>query len=496
MEQERCQTVSLGVFLSLWNGTQNLTTPAIHYRIATWLQTSWENGQTRLLLQAFRASGKSTLAAIFCAWILYRDPDLRILVLSAESMLAEKMVRTIRKMIERHPSTAPLRPNRPDQWAADSFTVNRKRVSRDPSVLARGIHANITGSRADIILCDDVEVPNTADTPEKRVRLRGRLAENNFILTPGGTMLYIGTPHSYFSIYADMPRRETGDESIFLSGYHRMTIPIVGDHGKSVWPERYDDAAIEAIRLSVGPLHFSSQMMLEPVNLTQSRLDADLLLPYDESLNYKEVQKTSILTLCGRRLMSASAWWDPAFGRGSGDSSVVALVFTDTMGDRWLHHMEYIKVVPGEQEDEATQQCRSVAKLAREFMIPIVAVEINGIGKFLPAILRKVLADENINCAVVEKHSTQNKTTRILEAFDAVMAAKSLHVHQSVYQTPFLTEMMEWQPYKAGVKDDGLDAVSGALLLEPVRLPKSFTTAKKLWSGSGDGHVAVTDFDI
>lgn len=223
MNQNRCQSADFDVFIAIWNATQNYTTPGIHFRIGIWLQKCWERGEKRLLLQAFRASGKSTLAGLFSAWLLCRDPDLRILVLSAEQTLSAKMARTIRKIIELHPLAAHLRPDNPDQWAADSFTVRRNRIGRDPSVLARGLHANITGARADIILCDDVEVPNTCDTAEKREKLRDRLSENEFILTPGGTQLYIGTPHTYYSIYAKEARTEIGEEDIFMKGFRRQT---------------------------------------------------------------------------------------------------------------------------------------------------------------------------------------------------------------------------------------------------------------------------------
>lgn len=247
MTQECCQTSKFGVFLSAWNENQNYKTPSIHFQIADWLQESWERGQTRLLLQAFRASGKSTIVGLFAAWLLTQDPDLRILVLSAEANLSAKMVRTIRKIIERHPLTTRLRPNRADDWASDSFTVRRKRVSRDPSVLARSLFSNITGSRADIIICDDVEVPNTCDTVGKRASLRERLSENQFILVPGGTQLYIGTPHNYYSIYAASPREEIGEVQEFLYGYERKNIPLIKENGESAWPERYSIKAIENI---------------------------------------------------------------------------------------------------------------------------------------------------------------------------------------------------------------------------------------------------------
>lgn len=496
MSHNRCKDDDFDVFLSLWNATQNQRTPNIHFSIATWLQKCLERGQTQLLLQAFRASGKSTLSGIFCAWMLCRDPDMRILVLSAESFLAQKMVRTIRKIVEKHPLTRNLRPNNPDQWGESGFTINRKRVSRDPSVLARGLYANTTGTRADIIICDDVEVPNTCDTAEKRAKLRDRLAENDFILTPGGLQLYLGTPHHYFTIYADRPRREIGETDIFLKNYERLTIPILNGEGNSAWPERYDLDTIGDLRRKSGPSKFSSQMMLNPVNIADGHLDVSLLQPYDDELSYLEVQQKMILSLCGRKLVSASAWWDPAFGKGRGDASVLAVAYTDEDGDQWLHRITYITVAPKGDEDEASLQCRAVVEIAKQLYLPCIYVETNGLGKFLPAILRREMGEARIACSVIEKHSTQSKETRILESFEVPMAAKALHIHSSLYKTPFIREMSEWNLSIKGGHDDGLDAAAGALAMEPMRLKRSFTTTGKIWSGYGGGHAAITDFDV
>lgn len=494
MAQDRCYTVSLSVFLELWNVTQNQTTPPIHRRIATWLQKCWERGDRRLILQAFRACGKSTLAGIFSAWVLYRDPDLRILVLAAESRLSNKMVRQIRKLIEKHPLTTHLRPKNPDEWAADSFTVNRTRVSRDPSVLGRGLFANITGTRADLILCDDVEVPNTCDTADKREKLRERLSENEFILTPGGSQIYIGTPHSYYSIYAKEARAETGEQDIFLKNYLRMCYPILKD-GESIWPERYSLEKIEEIRTRSGPMKFTSQMMLEPVSIMEGRLDATLLKRYADALDYQEIQQETVLSIAGKKIVSASAWWDPSFGSINGDSSVLAVAYTAEGGDYHLHRMEYITVTAKDGEDEASLQCKRVAEIARDLYLPSIAVETNGIGKFLPAILRREMASLRVPCAVMERSSRKAKDERILESFDAVMAARALYVHESVYQTRFMTEMQEWRPGLKAAKDDGLDAAAGALSLEPVRLRRSYDAVRRTWRAH-KAHHAKTDFDV
>lgn len=187
-------------FIYVWFKLQNLSVPRHQRKIAEWLSTLWQSADERQgLLMAFRNSGKSTVVGLFCAWVLYRESATRILVMAADHALAKKMVRNVKRIIEQHPLTGHLKPERLDQWAADQFTVRRDVELRDPSMLAKGIGANITGLRADLIICDDVEVPRNCDTALKRMDLREKLEELDYILTPQGMQLYIGTPHTFYT---------------------------------------------------------------------------------------------------------------------------------------------------------------------------------------------------------------------------------------------------------------------------------------------------------
>ena len=481
-------------FIVLWNQQQNMKTPHLHMNIACWLEERWKSGDRALLLMAFRSAGKSTLVGLFCAWLVYRDPNLRILVLAADFTLAKKMVRNVKRVIERHPLTTHLKPARADQWASDRFTVQRALELRDPSMMARGVSSNITGSRADIVICDDVEVPNTCDSAEKREDLRERLSEISYVLTVDGTQLYVGTPHHYFSIYADIPRKETGEELVFLDGFKRLSLPILDEEGNSVWPERYSAAQIAQIKRSAGPNKFDSQMMLKSVNIMEGRLNPDLLRYYDAPLEY--AKEVNTLYIGQHKIVGASCWWDPAFGKTGGDNSVVAVIFGDEGGNYYLHHIAYLSVDEDDDLDEATQQARQVAKIAKEFYLPSVAVEINGIGRFLPNILRNVLVKARAPCRVRDVSSSRNKDIRILEGFDAVMAAGRLYVHENIAKTPFIMEMREWRPGKSKGHDDDLDAVAGALSLQPDRLERVYAQGAHRWMKGAGAHTAKSDFDV
>lgn len=461
-------------FLWIWNHTQSLPTPRLHLSIARWLADRWSSGDRELVLLAFRNSGKSTLVGLFSVWLLTRNPNLRILVLAGDFALAKKMVRNAKRIVERHPVARHLRATHGELWASDQFTVKRPFEFRDPSMLAKGVAANITGLRADVVICDDVEVPNTCDTAAKRQELRTRLQEIDYVLVPNGTKLFVGTPHTFESIYAESPR--TGNDDVLqpLQGFSRLELPIVDVNGKSQWEERFPLERIDAIRRRTGPAKFESQMMLRPRSILEGRLDPEDLEIYDNELSYIEGNKEAILTIAGRRLVSASCWWDPAFGSlAGGDGSVIALVFADNAGYFWLHRIKYIKVhvQDGDNTDQATEMCRVVARFVRKYYIPCVTIETNGIGRFLPGLLRVELPRLGIQCAVVERTSTRQKDLRILDAFDAVLAARRLKAHRSVWDSPFITEMRDWRPGTGG-RDDGLDAVAGCLLSEPVRLPR------------------------
>ncbi len=246
--------------------------------------------------------------------------------------------------------------------------------------------------------------------------------------------------------------------------------------------------------------------MLRPAAISDGRLDPGALKRYAAELDYREAHGRTVLSLGGRRLRSASCWWDPAFGlqrraRSGGDGSVLAVVFTDDEGEYWLHAVSYLTVSPDSAHgDEASQQCRAVAAFAETYFVPAVTIEINGLGRFLPGLLRRELAETGVPCAVVEAASHRPKHIRIIEALDAVLAAGALHAHDSVWATPLIEEMREWRPGGRG-HDDGLDALAGALSAEPVRIGSAAARSamasrpRQRWRG-GDGHHAAVNFDV
>ena len=456
-------------FLWIWNKINGLKLPRHHKIIGHFLEEMFTSENKRKgLLMAFRNSGKSTLVGLFCAWLLLKKNDLRILVVSADHGLAQKMVAHTKHIIEHHPACFGMKPCNPEEWASDCFTVRRSKVSRDPSMLARGLAANMTGCRADVILCDDVEVPKTCNNSAKRKDLRTKLSELNYILTPGGMMLYIGTPHTEETIYQ---KKE---------GWRLLKLPLLNQAGESVWPERFTATKIAEIRRATTPNKFASQMLLQPVKYEGNRLDKKYLKIYDFPLSYLEANGYGILKIGKTKMVSASCWWDPAFGKIGGDASVIGVVFTGEDGNYYLHDLRYLQVPEG--AESAHWQCEQVANFVWDNYLPTLHLETNGIGQFLPALLRQEFARRHMGCSIVEENSHQNKIERILGALEVPLLNGSIYINASIMQTPFPDEMQDFSA-SGHTHDDGLDTVAGCILSEPVRLPHviNFNKNRPLW---------------
>lgn len=481
-------------FVWLWNQTQNQSTPKHQIKMIKWLEKQYFSENRNSLLMSFRSSGKSTIVGLFCAWLLLINPSLRILVLAADHSLSRKMVRNIKRIIEKHPLTLKLKPKLSDEWASEKFTVKRPLELRDPSVIAKGLNANLTGLRADIIICDDVEVPNTCDTYQKRKDLRESLSELDYILTPNGMHLFIGTPHTYYTIYRTKEQETPKDCDTFLKNYKKLKLPII-INGKSIWEEKFPLKKIEEIRRKSANNKFLSQMMLTPSNICNSRLNPDNLQIYEDEIEFLYGNNSYELKIKGEKMLSCSCFWDPSFGSAKGDGSIIACVFSNNKSF-YLHDLTYIEVPSSRVDKAAGYQCIQAASFIKRNYIQSIKIETNGIGKFLPGLLKQELERQKIPCSVLETSSSKSKNVRILEALETLLAEKLLNVHKKVLSTPFCEEMREWQAELSANKDDGLDAVSNCILSEPFNFKSGYIPKTLDWRFSRQGFSAQTDFKL
>ena len=190
---------------ALWQQLDLPSPTRAQYAIADYLQ----HGPKRLQIQAFRGVGKSWITGAFVLWTLFNNPEKKIMIISASKERADNMSIFLQKLIIETPWLAHLRPKSDDsRWSRISFDVNCS-PHQAPSVKSVGITGQLTGSRADLMILDDIEVPGNSMTEMMREKLLQLCTEAESILTPkkDSRIMYLGTPQTTFTIYRKLAER-------------------------------------------------------------------------------------------------------------------------------------------------------------------------------------------------------------------------------------------------------------------------------------------------
>lgn len=243
----------------------------LQYAIADKIQ----NGPRDFQLQAGRGAGKSAIMACYASWLLLRDPDTTVLVISAGADRAIKFISQVHQILTVVPYMAELLPKEFDKDSAWGFNVgNRGKIGQDLSCYAKGVTGQITGSHADYVLLDDVEIEKNSDNPTARSRLIERLAELEQIRNPvpHGRILFLGTYQSTDSIYLRLPYPIIKFPAVMpdpmiesqVENVDEYIMSLDTDPGHTVDPQRFPQHVLEERLAKIGPRHFALHYLLDP----------------------------------------------------------------------------------------------------------------------------------------------------------------------------------------------------------------------------------------
>ena len=169
-----------------------------------------DNGPRRCCIQAFRGVGKSWITSAYVIHQLLLRPSMNILVVSASKTRSDDFSTFTLRLIHEMPLLADLIPSSTQRFSKISFDVGLAPASHAPSVKSLGISSQLTGSRADIIVADDVEVPNNSATQGMRDKLGEQVKEFESILKPDkeSKIVFLGTPQCEDSLYNKLMERD------------------------------------------------------------------------------------------------------------------------------------------------------------------------------------------------------------------------------------------------------------------------------------------------
>lgn len=419
----------------------------------------------RFILEGFRGVAKSFITCAFAVWNLWRDPQMKVMVVSANKERADANAVFIKKIIYTLPFLEHLKAREGQRDTQNLFDVGPAKPDHSPSVKSVGIKGQLTGSRADLIISDDVEVPNNSFTQVLRDQLFELVKEYDAIIKPNGTILYLGTPQNEMSLYNELqgrgyqciiyPARYPYDDKHFASYGSNLAKVISKKYlenpqryaGKPTDPLRFDEEDLQKRELSYGRSGFALQFMLDttlsdaekyPLKLKDMLVgtfgldEAPMKLTWlpDPSRRLTDAEVPKVMGLKGDGFYRYFSATDPIksytykmmcidpSGRGKDETGYAVLYY--------LNGYIYLMETGGLLGGYADNVLEKLSNIAKKYKVQEIVIEANfGDGmytKLFEPVLKRIYKD----AGVTEVKSTGQKELRIIDTLEPVISNHKL----------------------------------------------------------------------
>lgn len=404
----------------------------IHEEVFRWL--SDQNAEDHQLLLMPRAHLKSHVIATACAWFITKNPAISIVYLSAGEDLAKAQIGAIKNMMtsDRYRRLWPNMINKEeakrDKWTAESFNVDhplRKEMGiRDLTFLVKTVKSNFTGLHCDVMIYDDVVVPNNAYTETGRNEVRAAVSQCASILNPGGITKAVGTIYHPADIYSDFQNamvrhwdEELGDfvDEVPLWDVKKYVVETHGDlTGTYLWPRTVNPtdgksygfnipvlARIQAQYFSMGEnAQFYAQYYNDPNDPESEKVSRDCFQFYDPKY---VIFKDGQFSFNGRRLRLFAAM-DVAWTVNKGsDYTALTVIGVDADWNIYVLALERFKT-----QDFDTYY-EHVAALHAQWGFRKLYIESNAGGQFVASEVKRRIKQNGGTLIVDTKASTGNE---------------------------------------------------------------------------------------
>jgi hypothetical protein len=423
-------------------------------------------GPRRRIIEGFRGVGKSYVTVAFVLWLLLRDPQHKVMVVSAGEERATAFSIFVKRLISEMEVLKHLKAKIGQRSSNEAFDVGPAEASGSPSVKSVGITGQLTGSRANTIVADDIEIPKNSETQNQRDKLAELIKEFDSVLTPGGNIVYLGTPQTEQSLYNRLPERgydirvwpaEVPSQEYFdrmrgkLAPYVHAMLEKGYKFGHSLDPKRFTSDDLAERKLSYGAAGFSLQFLLDTSLSDAERYPLKLkdliIMPLDPqkgpvsvAWGPKPSQMYHDLHTPG---LDGDAFYRPAYTDESAYQPYTgSVMFVDPAGrgadettwavSKMLNATVFLTKAVGTQGGYEDPVLRRIAQDAKDQDVNLILIEENfGQGMF-EKLLQPHLVAVDHPCAVESVRNNRQKELRIIDTLEPIMNQHRLVIAEDV----------------------------------------------------------------
>ena len=447
----------------------------IHQRVFKWLQDE-EDGLYQLLLLP-RGHLKSHCLGVWVAWWVTKHPETTILYLSATTELAEKQLYDIKNMLT-HSDYSRLWPEmvHPDEGKREKWSTTKIAVDhpmrktegiRDWTISAAGLTTNTTGWHADIIIPDDVVVPDNAYTEDGRRKVASCMGQMNSILNAGGMIKGCGTryhPQDYYKTIMDSEEAIWDEETDEIVEYRKVwdvMEEVVEIDGVFLWPRKasgitgkmygFNRQVLERIKQGYegDPAQFYAQYYNDPNDSSTDRIDRDNFQYFEPGFLKQEYGQWYY----GRipKPLNIYAAVDFAFSESkTADYTAVVVIGLDADGNYYVLDIDRFKT------SKISVIFDHILALHSKWGFKSLRAEVSVAQGMIVNDLRDYIKREGMMLKILEHRPTRNEGTkqeRISAALDHRYEQKAIWHYNGGYTSFLEEELVLRNPAHDDIKD-------------------------------------------
>ncbi len=464
----------------------------VHVKYFKWLEGYTLFGQgkeqsTNKLIMLPRGHLKSHMVATWAAWIITRHPEISILYLSATAELAEKQLYAIQNILgstvynRYFPEYINPQEGKREKWSQRKFSIDHeKRKSeaiRDETVATAGLTTNTTGWHADIILADDLVVPENAYTADGRESVTKKASQFTSIRNAGGFTLACGTRYHPSDVYATWkdqvyPIYDEEENEVGLAPVWEIKEAAVETDGVFIWPKTmradkkffgFDKQVLARIRAEyTDQVQFHSQYYNDPNDPGSNRIDRSKFQYYDK----KFLRQEGGYWFFKSQKLNVFAAIDFAFSLNKkADSTAIVVIGIDSEGFIYVLDIVVFK------SDKIGDYFRNIAELHSQWEFKKLRAEVTVAQAVIVRDLKDKLREEGLNLSVDEYRPTRNEGTkaeRIAATLEHKYENMSVWHFKGGYTAVLEEELVLARPAHDDIKDALASAV--AIAIKPKRM--------------------------
>ena len=453
---------------------------SIHEEIFSWMQDYTLFGQGgaqtgNKLVMLPRAHLKSHMVATWCSWIVLRHPEVTILYVSATAELAITQLYAVQNILgsstfmRYFPEYIHEQEGKREKWCSTAIMIDHPQRSkegvRDATVKTAGLTTNTTGWHADIIVADDLVVPENAYTEEGRESVSKKASQFTSIRNNGGFTMACGTRYHPVDIYDvwknqvypifDEEGVQTDEKGIWEVKEYAVEVD-----GQYIWPRRvrddgkafgFDLQSLARIKAEYSDrVQFYAQYYNDPNDPSSDRISREKFQYY----NTMKMRKEGNRWFYNGSRLNIYAAVDFAFSLSkSADYTAIVVIGIDSDSNVYVMDIDRFK------SDKTIDYFKHIRDLHAKYRFNKLSAETTVAQKVIVNDIKRYVKKEGMTLSIVDHRPTTKKEERIAAALEHRYDDQTVWHREGGWTDVLEQELILARPAHDDVKDALASAV-------------------------------------